>query len=121
MTLTEKDQERYDRLAALEEQPTGESTPGESVHGADAAAIGQQMLLDALGSADAVTKAVGGRPRLGGADAGTGASPTLRTRVTAHRKAEVDQLRDQLGMKSDSDVVRAALDEFVERHLPRAS
>ena len=30
---------------------------------------------------------------------------------------EVDQLRAQLGMKTDSDVVRAALDEYVQRHL----
>ena len=32
-------------------------------------------------------------------------------------KQRVDQLRAQLGMKSDSDVVRAALDEYVQRHL----
>ena len=42
MTLSKKDQERYATLAALEEQPTGASTPGDSAHGADAAAIGQQ-------------------------------------------------------------------------------
>ena len=117
MTLSKKDQERYAALAALEEQPAGASTPGESAHGADAAAIGQQLLLDALGSTQAVTRAVGGRPRVGGAAAGAGSSPTIRTRVSETRKREVDQLRTQLGMKSDSDVVRAALDEYVERHL----
>ena len=117
MTLSKKDQERYAALAALEEQPTSASTPGESAHGADAAAIGQQMLLDALGSTQAVARAVGGRPRVGGTAAGAGSSPTIRTRVTPTRKREVDQLRAQLGMKSDSDVVRAALDEYVQRHL----
>ena len=50
-------------------------------------------------------------------EAGAGSSPTIRTRVTPTRKREVDQLRAQLGMKSDSDVVRAALDEYVQRHL----
>ena len=117
MTLSKKDQERYATLAALEEQPTGASTPGESAHGADAAAIGQQILLEALGSTQAVARAVGGRPRVGGTAAGSGASPTIRTRVTPTRNREVDQLRAQLGMKTDSDVVRAALDEYVQRHL----
>ena len=117
MTLSKKDQERYAALAALEEQPTGTSTPGESAHGADAAAVGQQLLLGALGNAKAVQRAVGGRPRVGGAAAGAGASPTLRVRVTANRKQDVDRRRAQLGMKHDSDVVRAALDEYVERHL----
>lgn len=49
MTLTDRDQKRYTALAALEEQPTGTSTPGVSAHGADAAAIGHQLILDALG------------------------------------------------------------------------
>jgi hypothetical protein len=120
MTLTKKDQVRYAKLAALEEQQGGASTPGESAHGADAAAIGQQLLLDALGSPSNVTKAVAGRPRLGGPKTGTGASPMLRTRVTPSRKDEVDQLRAQLGMKTESDVLRAALDEYVERHLQRS-
>lgn len=117
MTLTKKEQEHYAALAAHEEQPTGTSSTGESAHGADAAAIGQQLLVDALGSTQAVARAVGGRPRVGGAATGAGASPTIHTRVTAARKREVDQLRSQLGMKSDSDVVRAALDEYVQRHL----
>ena len=85
MTLSKKDQERYATLAALEEQPTGTSTPGESAHGADAAAIGQQMLLDALGSTQAVARAVGGRPRVGGTAAGAGSSPTIRTRPASAR------------------------------------
>ena len=118
MTLSKKDQERYAVLAALEEQPTGTSTPGQSARGADAAAIGQQLLLGALGNAKAVQREVGGRPRVGGTAAGAGSSPTLRVRVTAGRKQDVDRLRTKLGMKNDSDVVRAALDEYVERHLP---
>ena len=117
MTISQKEQERYAALAALEEQPTGTSTAGESAHGADAAAIGQQLLLGALGSTKAVQRAVGGRPRVGGKAAGAGSSPTLRVRVTVSRKHDVDRLRAQLGMKNDSDVVRAALDEYVDRHL----
>lgn len=117
MSLSKKEQERYARLAALEEQPGGESTPGSSVHGAEAAALGQQMLLEALGDPAAVTKAVGGRPRVGGSAAGDGESPTLRVRVTLDRKHDIIVLRQQLGMKNDSDVVRAAIDEFVDRHL----
>jgi len=74
----------------------------------------------ALGDLDAVTKAVGGRPRVGGESAGDGESPTLRVRVTQRHKHDILLLRRQLGMKNDSDVVRAALDEFAERHL-RAS
>jgi hypothetical protein len=117
VSLSKRDQERYTRLAALEEQPKGEPTPGSSVHGADAAALGQQMLLEALGDPAAVTKAVGGRPRVGGSVAGDGESPTLRVRVTRDRKHDILVLRHQLGMKHDSDVVRAAIDEFVDRHL----
>lgn len=102
MSLSEKEQERYARLAALEEQPEEEPTPGSSsVHGAHAA----------------VTKAAGGRPRVGGSVAGDGESPTLRVRVTPDRKHDIIVLRHQLGMKHDSDVIRAAIDEFVDRHL----
>lgn len=62
MTLSKKEQERYASLAAIEERPEGDPTGGESAHGADAAATGQQVLLDALGSSDAVRKALGVRP-----------------------------------------------------------
>lgn len=121
MTLTKKDQDRYRELAKLEEQPDGESTPGESHRGAAAAAIGQQLLLDALGSQEAVTRAVGGRPTLGQKAAGGGASPTIRVRVTPHQREAIGTLRRQLDLKTDSDLVRVALDEYVSKHLERSA
>lgn len=117
MTLTREQQEHYARLAALEEQPGGSSGPGESAFGGEAAAIGRQMLLEALGSEEAVRKAVGGRPRVGGAPAGDGESPTIRVRVTPLRKQQIAMLKKQIHVKHEADVVRAALDEYVANHL----
>lgn len=122
MTLSSEDQERYAKMSALEEQAEGAGTGsgGESHHGADAAAIGQQLLLDALGSAEAVDRAVrGGRPNLGGRSAG-GASPTLRVRVTEDRQHELEILRTRLHRQHTSDIVREALDEYVARHMQDA-
>lgn len=39
--------------------------PSDTHRGEEASAIARQLLLDALGSEDAVTKAIGGRPSLG--------------------------------------------------------
>jgi len=116
MTMTKKEQARYSALAEQEETPAGVSAPGVSAHGADAAAIGRQMLLEALGSADAVTKATGGRPRIGRAD-GLGESPTIRVRVSVDQKRDIHALRTRMKMKNDSDLVRAALDEYMSTHL----
>lgn len=118
MTLTPEDQERFRKLAELEESPAGESTGGTDPHrGADSAAFGQQLLLDALGSENAVRKAVGGRPNLGHETAGNGPSPTIRVRVTNDQKKNIGILKTRMKMKRDSDVVRVALDEYVSRHL----
>jgi len=103
-------------MAAVEATADGDSERGESLHGGDVAALGQQMLLDALGSAGAVERAIVGRPRV---DKGGGrgqASPTLQVRITAARKKDLERLRLQTHSKSTSDVVRAAIDEYVDRH-----
>ena len=121
MTLAKKDQDRYRKLSEIEEQLGGESSPGESRRGAAAAAIGQQLLLDALGSQEAVTKAVGGRPTLGQRASGGGASPTIRVRVTPHQREAIGTLRRQLDLKTDSDLVRVALDEYMSKHLERSA
>ena len=118
MTLTKKEQERYAALAAIEEQPEGEPTGGEGAHGADAAAIGQQMLLDALGSPEAVQKAVGGRPRVDGQKAGAGPSPTLRARIGAQQRTRFLNAAQTLGITNDSDALRTAVEEFTSRHDP---
>lgn len=118
MTINDNDQERYDRLSALEEQPTGTSTPGVSHTGADAAAIGRQLLLDALGSEAAVTRAIrGGRPNLAGKSGAGEASPQIRVRVTAARKQQLEELKRQMHRNNTSDVVREAIDEYVSKHL----
>jgi hypothetical protein len=117
MTLTKKEQERYHQLAAIEEQPTGESIPGESHKGAAAAAIGHQLLLEALGSEEAVTKAIGGRPSLGSKTAGSGESPTIRVRVTEKQRRGVTTLKQQMNLGTDSELVRVALDEYLSKHL----
>lgn len=54
VTFSEEEQEYYAVLAELEEQETGTSTPGESAYGADAAAIGQQLIFNALTNTKAV-------------------------------------------------------------------
>ncbi|MFY9637152.1 MAG: hypothetical protein WAL27_20770 [Cellulosimicrobium cellulans] len=121
MTLTKKDQERYSRLAELEERPDGEGTPGESLRGAEAAAAGHQLLLAALGSEAAVKKAVGGRPGLGKKVAGSGESPTIRVRVTTAQRNHIATLRRQMKLKYDSDLVRLAVDEYVSKHLKQSA
>lgn len=119
MTLTPQDQERLAALAALEETPTGTPTgSGETLRGGDAAAFGRQLLLDALGSEEAVSVAVGGRPRLD--PTAPGAAPTIRVRVTQAQKNSISLLRQQMHQKKDSDIVRLALDEYVSRHLKSA-
>lgn len=121
MSLTPEEQERYHRLAALEEQPGGTSTEGHSHVGATAAEIGHQLLLEALGSEQAVERAVrGGRPSLSGKSGPGSESPTIRVRVTPGRKHDLEILKTQMNCKSTSDIVRAAIDEYVENHL-RAS
>ena len=118
MTLTTEDQERYRKLAELEEQPTGEVTGGaDTHHGTDSAAFGHQLLLEALGSEAAVKRAVGGRPNVGHQFAGRGESPSIRVRVTQIRKDEISTLKTRMHFKHDSDIVRAALDEYVSKHL----
>ncbi|TFD22251.1 hypothetical protein [Cryobacterium sp. TMS1-13-1] len=119
MTLTKKDQERYRRLAELEEHPNGTSTTGESHHGDEAAAIGRHLLLEALGSEAAVAKAIGGRPSLGHNTAGHGSSPTIRVRVTASQREDITTLKHRMHVKTDSELVRVALDEYMTKHLQR--
>ncbi|SEH57177.1 MULTISPECIES: hypothetical protein [unclassified Leifsonia] len=115
MGISEKDQDRYAHMAAVEEVVGGQSESGTSVHGTAAAALGQQFLLDALGSVEEVERAVG-RPRVDKAGAKGEGSPLVQVRITAARKRELEALRVQMHRKSTSDVVRAAIDEYVERH-----
>lgn len=115
MALSEKDQDRYDRMAGVEETADGDLRDGASAHGADAAAIGRQMLLEGLGSEAAVARAVG-RPRLDGGAPGGEHSPTIRVRVQQDRKERLERLRIAQHRKYASDLVRDAIDEYLERH-----
>jgi len=115
VTLSKKDQDRYDRMAAIEETSTGALLPGDSAHGADAAEIGAQLLLDALGSEAAVSKAIG-RPKLGGAAPDGEHSPTIHVRLPRDRKDRLEQLRIVQRRKYAADLVRDAIDEYLDRH-----
>jgi hypothetical protein len=113
--MKERDERRYERMATEEARPAGRSRDGASLRGAAAASLGEQMLLEALGSDAAVAKAVG-RPKLGGATGNGEASPTLRVRVTQDRKERLERLRLQQHRRYTSDLVREAIDEYLERH-----
>jgi hypothetical protein len=115
VTLSKKDQDRYDRMAAAEEHSGGESLPGEIARGAGAAALGQQMLLEALGSEEAVARAVG-RPHIDGRGPDGSHSPTIHVRVAEDRRARLERLRGLQHRRYTSDLVRDAIDEYLERH-----
>jgi hypothetical protein len=122
MTLSRSEQERYERLASLEEQAGGSGTGGKSHRGNEAAAIGQQMLLEAFGDDAAVQRALrGGRPNLEGKSAAGAESPTIRVRVTPARRLQLDVLKTQMNRAHTSDVVRDALDEYVAKHLHKSA
>ncbi|WP_348789188.1 hypothetical protein [Leifsonia sp. NPDC080035] len=115
MTLSKKEQRRYEAMASIEERADGVSETGESAHGADAAALGEQLLLEALGSPEAVERRVG-RPRVDSEGEKGTASPMIQVRISAARKRDLERLRVETRSKSTSDVIRAAIDEYVERH-----
>lgn len=118
MSLSETDQERYSRLAALEEHPGGTSSDGDSQTGEAASAIGRQMLLEALGGEQAVKIALrGGRPNLSGSVGSGAASPTIRVRVTPVLRRDLETLRIRLKAPNTSAIVRDALEEYLRRHL----
>lgn len=118
MTLSKTDQERYERLSQLEEQPGGTGTGGESHRGEDAVEVGREILRAALGNEEQVQKALrGGRPNLDGKSATGGESPTIRFRVTHTRQHELELLKVQMKRQYTSDLVRDALDEYVAKHL----
>ena len=113
--ISSNDQARYDRMAAVEEASGGQSTEGVSAHGDDAAAIGRQLLLEAMGSAEAVTRAVGRKPLDGGPRTGKAAT-SINLRVGDARKSRLEALREKQHRKNTSDLVRDAIDEYLERH-----
>lgn len=115
MTISKKDQARYERMAAVEESEHGVLRHGDSARGEQASSIGEQMLRDALGSEEAVTRAVG-RPRVGGGVPTGEHSPTIRVRVEQDRKERLERLRIAQQRRSASDLVRDAIDEYLERH-----
>jgi hypothetical protein len=91
--------------------------PSDTHRGEEASAIGRQLMLDALGSEDAVMKPIGGRPSLGHWTTGGSASPTIRVRVTTTQREGVIMLQNRLNVNHDSDIVMAALDEYMSKQL----
>lgn len=121
MTISKKDLERLAALADLEERPEGTPTGGESAFGADAAAIGQQLLTGALGATAAQKATRGrGRPNVGGAEAGEGESPTLRARVDREQRAMFLAAAEADGLTSSSEALRAAITEYIAWRTPLA-
>lgn len=75
------------------------------LHGADAAAHGHELMLQAYGSEEALSAAmvVPGRPKLGSGRRGP--SPTVRARISEQDFAELAHLRELTG-RTEADLVR---------------
>jgi len=120
MTLGDKEEARYRRLA--EHAEAGQDLLGEGtvLRGDAATEAGRALLREALGNDEAIERAIRrGRPNLSHARA-TGHSPAVNTRVTETQNAQLEQLMEVLEFRTKSDVVRAAIDEYAARHLKGA-
>jgi len=104
----------YDRLAERAERSDLTVKPGTERRGAAAADEAQRLLRQATGaaSADELRRIVLGRPSLG---TNGGASPVLRARVPQALKDRVAEIAAREDRK-ESDVMRDALADYVERH-----
>ena len=116
--MKEREEERYARMA--DEAESGEalaSQPERAESGSAAAAIGRQLLLNALGDGDAFVKATRGRPPIGAAQNERGNSPVLRARVSQETLERFEWIA-RTTRQNRSDLLREAVDLLVE-HYPR--
>lgn len=109
------DEVDYEALAERLTNPATEVRPGETVlRGAEAAAAGRAMMLEAYGSEEALEAAMvrPGRPRIG---AKKGPSPTVRTRVSEEDFALFAQLRQETG-RTEAELLREAVHLLLVQH-----
>jgi len=86
-----------------------------ALRGQDAAAYGRSALLDALGSPEALERAVRGRKTLG-RDRPAGRSPKRQVTVPADLDARAAAYIAAGGARDFSALARNALDEYLQRH-----
>lgn len=105
----------YDELAGRAERGELPVIAGTALAGAEAAAAGRQMLLDATSASniEEATQIALGRPRLSAA--GHGPSPVWKVRATENLDAEVAQIAEQRGT-TKSRVIREAVEEYLRAH-----
>ena len=86
-----------------------------ALHGQDAADHGRSALLDALGSPEAIERAVRGRKTLGH-NRPAGRSPKRQVTVPADLDARILAYIAAGGARDFSALARTALDEYLDRH-----
>lgn len=103
---------------ALEARLTDPSTPvasaGQVATGVDAEQAGREFLLREYGSEAAIARVLRGpgRPRVGEP---SGASPTIRARISDAEYAAFKQLEQATG-RTQSELVREAVHQLLARH-----
>lgn len=103
----------YQDLSDWAEELTGDDLTDTTVHtGDEAAARGRAMLEAALGSSDAVDRALGGRPSLSTA----GTSPSRTVRLPRELDTALVDLARAEGRKPSAIVRDAVADYLARRH-----
>lgn len=112
-----RDENARDEAAAAwaEHDMTLRSDSPTALRGEDAAAHGRSALLDALGSPEALERAVRGRKTLGH-DRPAGRSPKRQVVVPADLDARILAFIAAGGARDFSALARTALDEYLDRH-----
>lgn len=124
MTIGKKDQARLADLAAIAESdsplPAGKRAHG---HREDDPDYGQRLLLEALGTPEAVEEAIRrGRPPVGSTTPAGAQSPVIRARIDPAREARLEAITQSTG-KKPSTLLREAIDLLLvsyETDQPRA-
>lgn len=112
MTISKKDEERLAAQAEYIESdaPLPATDPARIRRGAASAAFGHQLLLEALGSEEAIEQEVRrGRPPVGSAASTGKSSPVIRARIDEERLARLDAITADTH-KERSVLVREAID-----------
>lgn len=102
----------YEALALRAERGELDPIKRTELHGADAAAAGRAMLINATG-ADSIEDAISmtlGRPRVGEE---RGVSPTIRARVPRALKESLAALAKQ-DQRPESDIIREAVAQYIQ-------
>ena len=112
-----RDQAARDEAAAdwAEHDMTLHPDSPTALHGQDAAAHGRSALLNALGSPEAIERAVRGRKTLGH-NRPAGRSPKRQVTVPADLDARILAYIAAGGARDFSALARTALDEYLDRH-----